>query len=221
MLRRDNAVAVHFWPIYHVNTRRWVSDQAALAINAHFNTSAQPALPIPLDPYRMCIFVRHRPLEIGFATISLVYGTKPPLLSSGRNSTYRSYLTRSTRLLAHHPPCGAVGTIPDPDDQPVQDRSARCGALFLGHLHFPFYIRNDSVVWEGEGLVVLPVTSQVTETTLAFNPIAPWHVSYIETHLLGLFTRQFSTQQRKHRVRLNVSLPASPRDLNRVLGIFQ
>ncbi|KAF9644217.1 hypothetical protein BDM02DRAFT_3263685 [Thelephora ganbajun] len=29
--------------------------------------------PIPLDAYRICIFVRHRPLEIGFTTISLLY----------------------------------------------------------------------------------------------------------------------------------------------------
>ncbi|KAF9644220.1 hypothetical protein BDM02DRAFT_3122279 [Thelephora ganbajun] len=34
---------------------------------------AQHILPIPLDAYRLCIFVRHRPLEIGFTTISLLY----------------------------------------------------------------------------------------------------------------------------------------------------
>lgn len=56
--------------------------------------------------------------------------------------------------------------------------------------------------------------SRVTETILALNPTAPWHVSYIGTHLLCLFTRPLSTQQRKHRVRLNVFFPASPLDLN-------
>ena len=29
---------------------------------------------IPLDAYHLCIFVRHRKLEIGFTSISLLYG---------------------------------------------------------------------------------------------------------------------------------------------------
>ena len=126
-----------------------------LAINAHFNTSAQPALPIPLDPYMMCIFVRHRPLEIGFATISLVYGAKPPSLASGGSSTYHNYPTRPPSFLADHSSFGAVEPIPDQDDQSVQDCSAGCDALFPGHLYIAFYIRNDSVVWEGEDFVMV------------------------------------------------------------------
>lgn len=142
-------------------------------------------------------------------------------LASGRNGTYHDYPIRPPSLLADHSHFGAIEPIPGQDDQSVQDCVAGCDALFPGHLHIAFYIRNDSVVREGEDVVVFPAASQVTETILAFDPTAPWHVSYIGIHSPGLFTRPFSTRQRKHRVRLNVFLLASPSDLNRVLGICQ
>ena len=75
----DNDVTVYYWPIFNSKARRWVSDQAMPAIHTYFNTLAQQAPPIPLDAYRICIFSRHRPLEVVFTTISLVYGTKSPL----------------------------------------------------------------------------------------------------------------------------------------------
>jgi hypothetical protein len=37
--------------------------------------SAQTMPPIPLDAYRLCVFVRHRKLEVAYTSISLIYGT--------------------------------------------------------------------------------------------------------------------------------------------------
>ena len=51
------------------------------AILTYFNTLAEQLIPIPLDVYRICAFMRHRSLEIGFNSISLLYGMS---LSSGR-----------------------------------------------------------------------------------------------------------------------------------------
>lgn len=38
------------------------------------NCVAQKFPDIPLDSYRMCIFIRHRYLEIVYTSISLIYG---------------------------------------------------------------------------------------------------------------------------------------------------
>ena len=38
--------------------------------------SAEPIIPIPLWTFRSCIFKQHLPMEIGFTSISLFYGTK-------------------------------------------------------------------------------------------------------------------------------------------------
>jgi len=45
----------------------------------HFNISVAQIPQIPLRVYGFCIFVQHRDLEIGFTTVSLLFGAKSPL----------------------------------------------------------------------------------------------------------------------------------------------
>jgi len=73
----NNDVAVHTWHIpdrFCSNERRWVCDLVRPRVLTYFNTSAQPIPWIPLPVYMLCIVSRHRTLEIGFTTMSLVYG---------------------------------------------------------------------------------------------------------------------------------------------------
>jgi hypothetical protein len=74
----DNDVTVCSWHIHNCvygnAGRKWVCDQAPLAILTYFSISARRILPVPLWVYGLCFFVRHRPLEIGFTAISLIYG---------------------------------------------------------------------------------------------------------------------------------------------------
>lgn len=41
---------------------------------SHSDRAAQPIPPIPVDAYRLCVFVRHRALEVAYTSISLFYG---------------------------------------------------------------------------------------------------------------------------------------------------
>jgi len=54
------------------------SDQVVPTTLTYFNISAQQ---MPLTPFSVgiCFYVRHRPLELGFTSISLLYGMKFPL----------------------------------------------------------------------------------------------------------------------------------------------
>jgi hypothetical protein len=45
------------------------------AVFIHSAFIAQVLPPLPFDAYRLCIFVRHRHLEVVYTTISLCYGT--------------------------------------------------------------------------------------------------------------------------------------------------
>ena len=45
----------------------------------HFTISVAQIPQIPLRVYGFCIFVQHRDLEIGFTTVSLLFGAKSPL----------------------------------------------------------------------------------------------------------------------------------------------
>ena len=40
----------------------------------HSGRAAQAFPPLPFDAYHLCVFVRHRPLEIAYTSISLCYG---------------------------------------------------------------------------------------------------------------------------------------------------
>ena len=53
--------------------------------------------PIPLEPFRLCVFARHRPAEIGYTCISLFFGNLLPLLSY-----ISSHSFRLDRLRRHH-----------------------------------------------------------------------------------------------------------------------
>ena len=40
----------------------------------HLHCVAQQLPPIPLEAYRLCVFYRHRTLEVAYTSISLFYG---------------------------------------------------------------------------------------------------------------------------------------------------
>jgi len=44
----------------------------------------QPLPPVPYDAYRLCIFVRHRTLEVVYTSISLFYGARNITWGSGQ-----------------------------------------------------------------------------------------------------------------------------------------
>lgn len=43
--------------------------------------AAQPLPAIPLDAYNLCVFYRHRPLEVAYTSVSLLYGTSSLFLN--------------------------------------------------------------------------------------------------------------------------------------------
>jgi hypothetical protein len=45
--------------------------RSSLVIYTH---TAQPFPPVPLDPYHICLFIQHRTHDVGYASLSLLYG---------------------------------------------------------------------------------------------------------------------------------------------------
>ena len=74
-----------------------------IPISGDGRLTATPMPPIPLDAFRLCVFARHRPIEIGYTSISLFFGkVAHPSTSctpSGPHGISRFYcLRRNNRL---------------------------------------------------------------------------------------------------------------------------
>ena len=151
--------------------------------------SAVPILPIPLPVYMVCNFVGRLSMEIAFNIMVLVYGTELFLPFKLHRSSRRHPLRsprRSSSLLGHRLPCGAVQGNQDPDTQSIEDYGSRRDVLFPGHIHFASHAPDVSHFRKREYTIII-LSLRLAHTFIGTNEATPWPVS--ETRICVPFVR--------------------------------
>jgi hypothetical protein len=78
-VRNYHRFSVRAWDIYDDPRRKGRRYGQILTTRMTFVQSvriAQPLPQIPLDAYHLCVFFRHRNLELAYTSLSIIYGTR-------------------------------------------------------------------------------------------------------------------------------------------------
>ena len=113
--------------------------------------TAQQHPPIHLTAYQLCVFARHRKVEIAYTAISLLYGSlflKYPLLSQLRHR----HNDRLSGVSDHRFPRGEIRTQGLQDAKHLADDCSRRDRVFPGYLYVSLRARDDASIGEGNSL---------------------------------------------------------------------
>jgi len=113
-------------------------------------TVAVPILSLPFDSFKICVYSRHRKLEISYTMISLVYGRSVPKLAPFPHRYTDPFLGRSARVFCDTAPAGSVGDPTVWCSGFTGHDSERRDEILLRHFYGTFRPRHDPLICSSE-----------------------------------------------------------------------
>ena len=138
---------------------------------------AVPTIPIPLVTYQLCVFKQHVPLEIGYTTLALFYGTMNPhsfcpVRESGTNRLLDLLAFLFIIYLALKSGAYQSG-LPTLFEVLAEDATLYFLVIFTSHLILELTLIFGSVSTSSH----LSASFSFAETFVARDKAAPWNVS--------------------------------------------
>ena len=131
-------------------SRRWNHSPSEFSFYG-FACVVQSFPPIPLDAYRLCVFVQHKGIEISFTGLSLGFGVWNFIGSKSDSiNILKNTRLRFSCLLVDHVLGNKVEDAGTQGSEHFGLRCDGCDAVLLGYLHFAFRACDDPVFWTGE-----------------------------------------------------------------------
>ena len=166
-----------------------------------FLSTGLPSIPIPLQTFQICVFKQHIPLNLGFTSISLFYGTTAPYSFCLARESGTNYLIDLLAFLfiiylAWNSGSHSSG-LPSLLKVMAEDATLYFLVIFTSHLVLELTLIFGSVSTSSRRSISL----SFAETFVAFDKTTPWSVSDITTYRFRLSADPLSTEQRKCRVR--------------------